>query len=54
MQKNPIPSRCKGCRFLHTGGQKDGVHDRWCGQFNNAAARVQAQCMQSSGYQPRA
>lgn len=47
MAKAPIPVRCKGCLLLHTGGQKNGVYDRWCCRFGNAAAKVQAQCIQS-------
>jgi len=26
----PIPKDCKDCKYLNTGGIKDGKHDRWC------------------------
>lgn len=48
--KVPIPKRCRPCRSLHTGGIKDGKHDRWCCHFGNAAHKVQAQCIQSSAF----
>jgi hypothetical protein len=42
------PARCLTCRKFWTGGRKNGRHDRWCVKFGNVAAKVQAQCIQSS------
>jgi len=53
MQKNAIPARCRPCSSLWTGGRKDGRHDRWCCHFGHAAAKVQAQCLQSGAFRPR-
>lgn len=53
MPKNAIPDRCRPCRSLNTNGRENDVHDRWCCRFGNAAAKVQAQCLQAGAFEPR-
>ena len=39
-----IPDYCKPCKSLHTGGVKDGTHDRWCCHFSRAASKAENHC----------
>lgn len=42
--KRDIPQDCHGCPFLHTGGVKDGKHDRWCCQFGKPSYEAIGRC----------
>lgn len=49
-----IPSECHGCAYLHTGGIKDGKHDRWCWHFGKPTYEAIGRCRLTEGRKPKA
>lgn len=47
-----IPKECHGCPFLHTGGVRDGKHDRWCCQYGKPAYEAIGRCRLVGGRPP--
>lgn len=48
-----IPDRCKGCRFLHTGGERRGGRDRWCTRYGRPSPKAEPHCRQIGGFEPK-